>query len=107
MAATDNKPVGGKPDKLIRDALKAAIRQEPDKLKRIAQKWLDKAEEGDMQAINSLADRIDGKAIQTVVGDSDYDPILVKDFDARLIELARKAGIAGIATEEALSKDGK
>ena len=77
MAATASKPVGGKPDKLIRDALKAAIRQEPDKLKRIAKKWLDKAEEGDMQAINSLADRIDGKAVQAIVGDDEYAPVRV------------------------------
>jgi hypothetical protein len=75
MAATDTKPRGGKPDKLVRDALLAAIRQEPDKLKRIAEKWLDKAEEGDQAAINALADRIDGKAVQALVGDEDYAPI--------------------------------
>lgn len=71
MAATDTKPVGGKPDKLIRDALKAALRQEPDKLKRIVSKWLAKAEEGDMQAIKEMTDRIDGKAVQPVCGDDD------------------------------------
>lgn len=80
MAATDSKPRGGKPDKLVRDALMAAIRQEPERLKRIAAKWLDKAEEGDQQAINALADRLDGKAVQPIVGDDEHPPI-----DANLI----------------------
>lgn len=74
MAGNPN-PTGGKPDKLIRDALKAALRQDPEQLKRIAKKWIDKAEEGDMQAINSLADRIDGKAVQPIAGSSEDDPI--------------------------------
>lgn len=80
MAATDSKPKGGKPDKLVRDALMAAARQEPERLKRIAEKVMAKAEEGDMQAISFIADRIDGKAVQPIVGDSDHDPI-----DANLI----------------------
>lgn len=75
MAATKSKSKGGKPDKLVRDALMAAARQDPDKLKRIAQKVLDKAEEGDMQAVNFIADRIDGKAVQPLVGDEDHAPI--------------------------------
>lgn len=76
MAATDSKPKGGKPDKLVRDALMAAIRQEPERLKRIANKWLEKAEEGDQQAMNGLADRIDGKAVQPISGD-DENPLEV------------------------------
>lgn len=75
MAATINKPKGGKPDKLLRDALMAAIRQEPERLKRIADRWLTKAEEGDMQAVKELADRVDGKVTQLIAGDGEYDPI--------------------------------
>lgn len=75
MAATDSKPVGGKPDKLVRDALKAALRQEPEKLKRIVGKWLNKAEEGDMAAIKEMTDRLDGKAVQPIVGDDAHPPI--------------------------------
>lgn len=71
------EPGGGKPDKLMRDALMAAIRQEPEKLKRISKKWLDMAESGDMQAINGLADRIDGKASQPIAGDSE-NPLIVQ-----------------------------
>lgn len=85
MAATEAKPVGGKPDKLVRDALMAAIRQEPARLKRIADKWLEKAEEGDQQAINALADRIDGRVPQAVVGDNEYDPISIIQRIERVI----------------------
>ena len=75
MAATIAKPKGGKPDKLIRDALMAALRQEPEKLKRIAERWLMKAEEGDMAAIKELTDRIDGKAVQPLCGAEGEPPV--------------------------------
>jgi len=75
MAATDSKPKGGKPDKLIRDALMGAIRQSPEKLKRAAESVLDRAEAGDQAAMQFLADRIDGKAVQPIVGDDEQDPI--------------------------------
>lgn len=74
MAATDSKPVGGKPDKLVRDALKAALRQDPGQLKRIAEKWCARAEE-DQMAANALADRLDGKAAQPIVGDDEHPAI--------------------------------
>jgi hypothetical protein len=75
MAATDSKPKGGKPDKLIRDALIRAAANNPDSLKRVAEKVLQKAEEGDMQAVSFLADRIDGKAVQPIAGDDDHPPL--------------------------------
>lgn len=75
MAATDTKPRGGKPDKLIRDALMGAIRQSPHKLKAAAENVLDRAEAGDQAAMQFLADRIDGKAVQPIVGDDESPPI--------------------------------
>lgn len=74
MAATDAKPRGGKPDKIVRDALKAALRQDPEALKRIAEKWVKRAEE-DQMAANALTDRLDGKAVQPIVGDDEHPPI--------------------------------
>lgn len=75
MAATISKPVGGKPDKLIRDALMAAVRQSPQKLKMGAEKMLDKFAEGDKDAMQFFADRIDGKAVQPISGADDEPPI--------------------------------
>jgi hypothetical protein len=54
--ATKNKP--------FLDALRRAIAQNPQKLRNAADKVLDKAEEGEPWAVNFLADRTDGKAIQ-------------------------------------------
>lgn len=83
MAGNPN-PTGGKPDKLIRDALKAAIRQEPEKLKRIAEKMLDLAEEGNVQAFKEITDRIDGKAVQPISGD-DENPLTIIQRIERVI----------------------
>ena len=47
--------------------LNKAIRQgEPNQLRRIAEKLLELAAGGDLAAIRELADRLDGKAVQTV-----------------------------------------
>lgn len=77
MAATISKPKGGKPDKLVRDALMAAIRQDPAALKRIAEAWLKDAET-DQQARNGLADRIDGKSVQQIEGTGDDGALIVQ-----------------------------
>lgn len=58
----------GKPkDKPFADALRMEIATAGDdhkRLRRIAAKLLEKAEEGDMQAIAQVADRLDGKPAQ-------------------------------------------
>lgn len=65
-------PTGGKPDKLIRDALMLAVNREGEgktkKLTLIADKLVDLAVGGDVAAIKEVADRIDGKATQAVDG---------------------------------------
>ena len=43
---------------------KAVIQADPEKLMRIANAMLAKAEEGDMIAIKELGDRLDGKSMQ-------------------------------------------
>lgn len=63
------KPGTGKADKLMRDALLAVNRQDPERLKRVSQKLWDLAEEGDTKAYSLIADRIDGKAVQPIAND--------------------------------------
>ena len=53
-------------DKPWTRALERAVAQDPDKLRRIALKTLDMAEEGDAAARKEIADRLDGKPIQPV-----------------------------------------
>jgi hypothetical protein len=67
---------GGKPDKLWRDALAVAIKRAGDDdprpyLTRIAQRCVEKALEGDMQAIKEIGDRLDGKPAQAIQTDPD------------------------------------
>ena len=83
MAATIASPKGGKPDKLIRDALIAAARQSPEKLKKIAEAMLDAAANGDVPAFNAVADRIDGKVPQTTIN-ADFEKIKQSNDDELL-----------------------
>ena len=91
MAARKSPAEGRKGDKLIRDALMIALKREAEgadgqktrKLQLIAEKLVDKACEGDIAAIKEVADRVDGKSVQPIGGDSD-DPVklVVEILDA-------------------------
>ncbi len=78
---------GGKPKvKPFADALRmeiAAAGEDGKALRIVAAKLLEKAAEGDMQAIKELADRVDGKVAQAMIGgDEDDAPlqIIIKRF---------------------------
>lgn len=74
MAARKTPSRGGKPDKLMRDALILELHREAEdadgtmtkKLRLIARKLVDKAAEGDVQAIKEVNDRVDGRAHQSI-----------------------------------------
>lgn len=104
MVEKSNNPGGGKPHKIIRDALLAVQRNEPERLKRVAQAWWDAAET-DQAARSALADRLDGKSIQPIA--HAFTPEQPDDaaIDAELIEFLRKAGIAAIATSQAQAEN--
>lgn len=73
MAGNPN-PKGSKPDKLMRDALMIGLKREAansegkltSKLMLMADALIDKAVDGDVQAIREIADRVDGKAPQSI-----------------------------------------
>lgn len=79
MAARITPSKGGKPDKLMRDALMVALNREAvdadgqktKKLNIIAAKLVELAVSGDIQAIKEISDRVDGKPAQAIVGDPD------------------------------------
>jgi hypothetical protein len=90
MAATDTPPTGRKGDKVIRDALKAALRQDPDRLKRVAEKtWL-MAEEGNLAAFKEIADRLDGKAVQPIAGDDENPLEIIHRIERVIVDTANK-----------------
>ena len=45
---------------------RAVLAQDPEKLRKIADKLIDMAESGDLGAMKELGDRIDGKAAQSM-----------------------------------------
>jgi len=61
------RPIGSvNREKPFNDALRLALRGDPLRLRRIAEKLAEKAEEGDLGAIREIADRLDGKPAQVV-----------------------------------------
>lgn len=86
MAATDTPPKGPKPDKIIRDALMAAIRQSPEKLKRGAEKLVEKLEDGDDPTWRFFADRIDGKAVQPISGDDESPLTIIQRIERVVVD---------------------
>ena len=72
---------GGRKEKPFRDALLMEIKaagEEHKALRAIAKTLLQKADGGDMMAIKELADRVDGKVPQAVVGDDEHAPVGIK-----------------------------
>lgn len=70
---------GQQRDKPFRDALRKRIAEasdDPKRLDRIAGKLLELAEAGDVQAIKEVADRLDGKVAQSLIGGDDDDPAI-------------------------------
>jgi hypothetical protein len=91
MAARNDGGGGGrKADKIIRDALLAVQRQDPDRLKRVAEAWWNDAET-DQQARNALADRLDGKAVQPISGDEENPLTIITRIERVIVDAATKA----------------
>lgn len=72
---------GGRPPKersfanMLNIAIAEATEGGGTKLRAVADALITKAISGDVQAIKEVADRIDGKVAQAIIGDSDADPI--------------------------------
>ena len=61
------RPVGSvNRDKPFNDVLRIALKARPHSLRRIADRLIDKGEEGDLPSIRELVDRLDGKATQAI-----------------------------------------
>lgn len=94
MAARQTPSKGGKPDKLMRDAIMLALHREATdaegnkskKLNIIAAKLVELAAEGDMQAIKEIGDRVDGKPAQAIIGDSESPLELVHRVERIIVE---------------------
>lgn len=75
MAGNANS--GGAKAKPFRDALRtelAALGGDSKALRSVARQLIAQADSGDLQAIKELADRIDGKVAQAIIGGDEGDP---------------------------------
>lgn len=57
-----------------------------DRLRRIAEALLAKAEEGDLAAIKELGDRLDGKPAQTIQGDEENPLKLIQRIERVIVD---------------------
>lgn len=87
--ATKNKMWRDALDKRLRDYNKGKGDSKVEHywaLQQIADKLIEAALDGDMQAIKEIGDRVDGKAVQAIANDPDSGPLkieLVKEFILR------------------------
>jgi hypothetical protein len=81
------RPLGSlNKERPFKTALRMALRERPQSLRRIADSLIDKAEEGDLQSIRELVDRLDGRPVHAV----DRDEILILNelSDEQLLAIA-------------------
>src|ERR1035441_7954130 len=99
MAVRKNPSKGGKPDKLMRDALNLELHQQVQdplsqrkrivkRLRLVARALVDAAIDGDVAAIKEINDRMDGKISPVVSVSSDGDGLTLEE----LIHLSYQAG---------------
>lgn len=86
---------------MLRVAIKEAHVDGGDKLRKVADALVDKAMTGDVPAIKEIADRLDGKVPQAVIGDDNEDPISLRhELDAERFVTSLRALVARGEPEE-------
>lgn len=99
MAQSPN-PNGRRTDKILSDALRLAVRSDPDRARRIVERLCTIAEghadaEVAMTAMRLIFDRLEGKAVQSIDATLTAEVISREEKLARLLELQAKALSAG------------
>lgn len=79
---------GTKKHRLLSDALKRELVQNPEDALAITRKLIECAKAGEPWAQALIHDRCDGKVPQPVVGDSDEDPVKVEAVVFRAVDAA-------------------
>jgi hypothetical protein len=89
-------------DKPWTDALRlVACREDEESKKRlvkIAERCFTEAEQGNIQAIKEIGDRLDGKPAQAIIGGEEDDPGIkldTRDLSRAVLEVLREAKIEG------------
>lgn len=93
--------IKGPTQKPFRDALRLAISDaEGDfrKLRKVAESLVRRATKGDVQAIKEIADRLDGKVPQAIVGDDEHGPVRIEEIRRVLVAKPRDTDSGDIPT---------
>jgi hypothetical protein len=101
VKGTSGNPSGRRNEKILTDALFVAVKGDPGRARRIAEKLLNMAEEGSLAAIGMVFERLDGK-VPTII-DADINTTVTIDQReryARLLELQAKAEIEEAETAD-------
>jgi hypothetical protein len=64
-----------KKSKMLTDALKRELTQNPEDVLKVTRKLLEAAQNGESWAQSLIWERMDGKVAQALIGDDDEDPI--------------------------------
>lgn len=75
-----------KSKRMLTDALKRELVQNPEEALKVARKTIDAAIAGEPWAQSLIYERVDGKVPQAIVGDDDHDPISIKELVIRAID---------------------
>jgi hypothetical protein len=82
-------PLGNKnntKNKPFLDAMRRALAQNPQKIRSIVDKVLEKAEEGESWAVKEVADRLDGKAVQANTFEDADGNNIVQAIEVRFVK---------------------
>jgi hypothetical protein len=105
MGAPVGNQNGAKKNRMLTDALRRELVQNPEDALAVARKTIDAAKAGEAWAQNLIYDRIDGKVPQPVVGDDESPPInLLAEVVTRGIKPA-DSGLPGQSAGRADSGD--
>jgi hypothetical protein len=104
MAGNNNVHRGPSKDKRIRAALNRLIDADPRRLDEFAEKWWAIAMSGDSHAMNSIADRLDGKVPQAVVGDTEHPPVGVEQIQRVIVDSSANPDSASIPSATGASE---
>ncbi len=89
LPGQSGNPAGRPKTRPFKDALRKAVAsagKDGEALKSVALALLSKAQNGDVQAIKEVADRLDGKVAQGIIGgDDDDNPVRVVSRIERVI----------------------
>jgi hypothetical protein len=87
----------GAKTKLYQSALRMELAPDDfQALREIARKQIELAKAGEIQAINGIADRLDGKPAQAIIGGEEDDPAVQidnRDLSRAVLEVLREAKI--------------